>query len=170
LPFAILRGYKGTDLPSYNQNIRFIECPFTGERLAAVPAVRPDVTIIHAQRADQRGNVLMWGIVGVQKEAALSAKRVVVTVEEIVEDLGASSNASILPFWTLDAVVKAPGGASPSYAMDYYDRDNAFYKRWEEISKTREGFLKWLEENVLPKDSASQIASAAPASAGKENH
>jgi glutaconate CoA-transferase, subunit A len=170
LPFAILRGYTGTDLPSYNQNIRFIQCPFTGERLAAVPAVRPDVAIIHAQKSDQRGNVLMWGIVGVQKEAALCARRVVVTVEEIVEDLGATSNASVLPFWTLDAVVKASRGASPSYAMGYYDRDNAFYKRWEEISKTREGFLKWLEENVLLKNSASQIASASLASAGKENH
>jgi glutaconate CoA-transferase subunit A len=128
------------------------------------------VTVVHAQKSDQRGNVLMWGIVGVQKEAALCARRVVVTVEEIVEDLGATSNASILPFWTLDAVVKAPGGASPSYAMGYYDRDNAFYKRWEEISRTREGFLKWLEENVFLKDSASQAASASLASAGKENH
>jgi glutaconate CoA-transferase, subunit A len=148
LPFSILRGYTGTDLPRYNPNIRFVECPFTGERLAAVPALRPQVTIIHAQKADHRGNVLMWGIVGVQKEAALSAERVVVTVEEIVEDLGATPNASILPFWTVDAVVKAPGGASPSYAMGYYDRDNAFYKRWDGISRTREGFLQWLKENV----------------------
>src|SRR5215831_13162762 len=170
LPFGVLRGYLGTDLPKYNPRIKFLECPFTGERLAAVPAIRPDVTIIHAQKADHRGNVLMWGIVGVQKEAALSAERVVVTVEEIVEDLGATPNASILPFWTVDAVVKVPGGASPSYAMGYYDRDNAFYKRWDEVSRTREGFLKWLEENVLVKDSASQTASPSLVSAVKENH
>lgn len=159
LPFSILRGYTGTDLPRYNPNIRFVECPFTGERLAAVPALRPQVTIIHAQKADQRGNVLLWGIVGVQKEAALAAERVVVTVEEIVEDLCATPNASILPFWTVDAVVKVPGGASPSYAMGYYDRDNAFYKRWDEISRTREGFLQWLEANVYLEQSASESAS-----------
>jgi glutaconate CoA-transferase, subunit A len=158
LPFSILRGYTGTDLPRYNPNIRFVECPFTGERLAAVPALRPQVTIIHAQKADHHGNVLMWGIVGVQKEAALSAERVVVTVEEIVEDLRAASNASILPFWTVDAVVKVPGGASPSYAMGYYDRDNAFYKRWDEISRTRERFLQWLKENVYFERSASESA------------
>jgi glutaconate CoA-transferase, subunit A len=155
LPFSILRGYTGTDLPRYNQNIRFVQCPFTGERLAAVPALRPDVAIVHAQKADHRGNVLMWGIVGVQKEAALSAKRVVVTVEEVVEDLRATPNASVLPFWTVDAVVKAPGGASPSYAMGYYDRDNAFYKRWDEISRTREGFLGWLKEKVFLEQSDS---------------
>jgi glutaconate CoA-transferase, subunit A len=155
LPFSILRGYTGTDLPRYNEHIRFVQCPFTGERLAAVPAVRPDVAIIHAQKADHRGNVLMWGIVGVQKEAALCAKRVVVTVEEIVEDLQADPNACVLPFWTLDAVVKVAGGASPSYAMGYYDRDNAFYKRWDEISRTREGFLSWLNENVFRQQSVS---------------
>ena len=159
LPFSILRGYTGTDLPRYNPNIRFVECPFTGERLAAVPALRPQVTIIHAQKADQSGNVLLWGIVGVQKEAALAAERVVVTVEEIVEDLCATPNASILPFWTVDAVVKVPGGASPSYAMGYYDRDNAFYKRWDEISRTREGFLQWLEANVYLEQSPSESAS-----------
>src|SRR6202030_3623383 len=115
LPFSILRGYTGTDLPRHNQNIRFVQCPFTGERLAAVPALRPEVAIIHAQKADVRGNVLMWGIVGVQKEAALSAKRVVVTVEEIVEDLQAAPNACVLPFWTVDAVVKVAGGGSPSF-------------------------------------------------------
>ncbi|HYY28778.1 MAG TPA: CoA-transferase, partial [Chthoniobacterales bacterium] len=168
LPFSILRGYTGTDLPRYNQNIRFVQCPFTGERLAAVPALRPEVAIIHAQKADRRGNVLMWGIVGVQKEAALSAKRVVVTVEEIVEDLHATPNASILPFWTVDAVVKVAGGASPSYAMDYYERDNAFYKRWDEISRTREGFLRWLNENVFCKQSAPQPASLSLAGTGSE--
>lgn len=161
LPFSILRGYTGTDLPRYNQNIRFVECPFTGERLAAVPALRPDVAIIHAQKADHRGNVLMWGIVGVQKEAALSAKRVVVTVEEVVEDLRATPNASVLPFWTVDAVAKVPGGAFPSYAMGYYDRDNAFYKRWDEISRTREGFLGWLKEKVyLEQSDSPSVASA----------
>ena len=110
----------------------------------------------------------MWGIVGVQKEAALSAKRVVVTVEEIVEDLHASPNASILPFWTVDAVVKVADGASPSYAMDYYERDNAFYKRWDEISRTREGFLRWLNENVFCEHSAPQLVSLSMAGTGSE--
>jgi len=168
LPFAILRGYTGTDLPRYNQNIRFVQCPFTGERLAAVPALRPEVAIIHAQKADRRGNVLMWGIVGVQKEAALCAKLVVVTVEEIVEDLHATPNASILPFWTVDAVVKVAGGASPSYAMDYYDRDNAFYKRWDEISRTREGFLRWLIEKVFCEQLTPQPVCLSLAGAGSE--
>jgi glutaconate CoA-transferase, subunit A len=168
LTVSILRGYTGTDLPRYNQNIRFVQCPFTGERLAAVPALQPDVAIIHAQKADRRGNVLMWGIVGIQKEAALCAKRVVVTVEEIVEDLHATPNASILPFWTVDAVVKFAGGASPSYAMDYYERDNGFYKRWDEISRTREGFLRWLNENVFCEQSALQPVCLSLAGAGSE--
>ncbi len=89
LPFGVLRGYLGTDLPKVNSRVRFIECPFTGERLAAVPAIRPDVTVIHAQKADKRGNVLMWGVVGVQKEAVLAARRSIVTVEEIVDRLDA---------------------------------------------------------------------------------
>jgi glutaconate CoA-transferase subunit A len=149
LPFAVLRGYLGTDLPRYNDRIRRIACPFTGEALAAVPALRPDVAIVHAQKADRKGNVLLWGIVGVQKEAVLAAKRSIVTVEELVEDLRAPPNATILPSWAVTAVAVAPRGAAPSYVHGYYGRDNRFYREWDAISREREGFLAWMEANVL---------------------
>jgi glutaconate CoA-transferase subunit A len=150
LPCAILRGYIGADLAKVNPNIRHIVCPFTGERLAAVPAIRPDVGIVHAQKADRAGNVLLEGIVGVQKEVVLASKRSIVTVEEIVEEFGARSpNAVILPAWTVGAVVKVPGGAYPSYAFGYYKRDNACYKAWDAISRDRESFLAWMKANVL---------------------
>ncbi len=150
LPCAIFRGYQGSDLVRVNPRIRFIECPFTGERLAAVPAIRPDLTIIHAQRADRAGNVLIEGIIGVQKEAALAATHVIVTVEEIVDDLRVPSpNASVLPYWTINAIVEAPGGAHPSYAHGYYRRDNAFYTAWDGIARERESFLSWMREHVL---------------------
>ncbi|HWE60392.1 MAG TPA: CoA transferase subunit A [Chloroflexota bacterium] len=149
LPFAVFRGYAGSDLPTYNKRIRFIACPFTGEELAAVPAVRPDVAVIHAQKADRQGNVLLWGILGVQKEAALAAQRSIVTVEEIVDDLNAWPNACILPAWTLSAVCCVPGGAHPSYALGYYERDNRFYQAWDDIARTREGFQRWLKRHVL---------------------
>ena len=149
LPFAVLRGYLGTDFPRHNPAIKFIECPFTGERLAAVPAVRPDVTVIHALRADRRGNVLLEGIVGVQKEAVLAAKRAIVTVEEIVDDLHAAPNAVLLPRWVISAVCEVPGGAHPSYAHGYYKRDNAFYKAWDKISRDRDVFLGWMKAHIL---------------------
>lgn len=149
LPFAVMRGYVGSDLPAHNSKIKFIDCPFTGERLAATPAINPDVTIIHAQRADRAGNVLIYGIIGVQKEAALSAKRVIVTVEEIVTDLQAPPNACVLPAWVVTCVSHVPGGAHPSYAHGYYKRDNAFYMAWDEISRDRERFRKWMEKHVL---------------------
>lgn len=150
LPFAVFRGYKGVDLPRVNPNIRTVTCPFTGEILAAVPAIRPDVTIIHAQRADEAGNVLLEGIVGVQKQAVLAAKRAIVTVEERVDDLHAPGlNAVILPSWTISAICVVPGGAYPSYAQGYYRRANAFYIAWEDISRDRETFLAWIRENVL---------------------
>jgi glutaconate CoA-transferase subunit A len=150
LPCAILRGYVGSDLVRVNPNVRFVECPFTGERLAAVPALRPDVTIIHAQRADRQGNVLVEGIVGVQKEAVLAAARAIVTVEEIVERLDPPSpNSVVLPSWTVSAVAVAPGGARPSYAHGYYRRDNAFYKAWDPISRDRDEFLAWMKENII---------------------
>jgi glutaconate CoA-transferase subunit A len=149
LPFAVLRGYIGDDLHKYNPNIKFIACPFTGERLAAVPAIRPDVTVIHAQKADRKGNVLIWGIVGIQKEAALAAKRVVVTVEEIVPNLDAPPNACVLPHWVVDAIALVPGGAWPSYAHGYYMRDNAFCVAWDDVSRGREDFLAWMQRHVL---------------------
>jgi glutaconate CoA-transferase, subunit A len=150
LPFAIFRGYLGVDLPKVNANIKRIACPFTGEELAAVPAIRPDVAVIHALRADRAGNVLLEGIVGVQKEIVLAAKRSIVTVEEIVDDFGArSANAVILPSWTVGAIVCVPGGAHPSYAHGYYKRDNAYYKAWDAISRDRDAFLAWIKTNVL---------------------
>ena len=149
LPFGILRGFTGTDLPRANPSIRSITCPFTGEILAAVPALRPDVSIVHAQRADRRGNVLVWGIIGVQKEAVLAAKRSIVTVEEIVDDLNAPPNACVIPSWVVSAVCLVPGGAYPSYAQGYYDRDNRFYQSWDKISRSRDDFLSWMELNVM---------------------
>jgi glutaconate CoA-transferase subunit A len=150
MPCAFFRGYLGSDLPSVNPHIRFAACPFTGEALACVPALRPDVAIIHAQKADREGNVMIEGIIGVQKEAVLSARQAVATVEEIVDEFGPrSSNAVILPAWTLSAVTLAPGGARPSYSHGYYARDNAFYIAWDEISRDRASFQAWMQENVM---------------------
>ena len=152
LPFAVFRGYKGVDLTGVNPNIRSVTCPYTGEVLATVPAIRPDVTVIHALRADRDGNVLLEGIIGVQKEAVLAAKRSIVTVEEIVDDLGVThKNAVILPSWTVTAIAEVPGGAFPSYAHGYYKRANAFYKAWDAIAKDRDTFMAWMRENVLDK-------------------
>jgi len=152
LPFAMLRGYIGVDLPKVNPQIRKITCPYTGEELATVPAIRPDVGVIHALRADREGNVLLEGITGCQKEVVLASRRTIVTVEEIVDDLRAPSpNSVILPSWTIGAVVAVPGGAHPSYAHGYYTRDNSYYIAWDKISREREGFLAWMEENVMNK-------------------
>jgi glutaconate CoA-transferase, subunit A len=160
LPCAILRGYAGSDLVEHNANIRSVTCPFTGERLAAVPAIRPDVAIVHAQRADREGNVLIEGITGVQKEVVLAARRAIVTVEEIVDDLRAPSpNSVVLPQWTITAVVEAPGGARPSYTHGYYERDNPFYLAWDAISRDRDRFTRWMQEHVLL-DSSSTAAVA----------
>ncbi len=150
LPCAIFRGYIGGDLPKVNAKIKYITCPFTGEQLAAIPAHRPDVAVIHAQRADKAGNVMIEGVLGVQKEAVLAAKRSVVTVEEIVDELPARSlNAVVLPTWAIGYVAAVPGGAFPSYAQGYYPRNNSFYKRWDTIARERETFLAWMRENVL---------------------
>ena len=148
LPFGILRGYAETDLAQHT-NVEFIDCPFTGERLAAVKAIRPNLAVIHAQQADCRGNVLLWGVVGVQKEAVMAADRAIVTVEEIVDKLDPPANAIILPAWILTAVCVEKGGAFPSYAQGYYSRDNAFYKQWDMISKDRETFLAWIHQHIM---------------------
>lgn len=151
LPFGLLRGYLGSDLPKFNRNIKFIECPFTGERLAALPAIRPDVTVIHAQKADRKGNVMLWGVTGVQKEAVLAAKRAVVTVEEIVDRLDAphgAPNVVILPHWVVRAVSEVKGGAFPSYALGYYPRNNAFYKQWDAVARDRDSFTAWIDRHV----------------------
>src|SRR3954467_2332742 len=148
LPFGVLRGYSGTDLEA-RTTVRRIECPFTGEQLAAVPAIRPDVGIVHAQQADRAGNVQLWGITGVQKEAVLASQRSIVTVEEVVDRLAPRPGAVVIPSWVLTAVAEAPGGAPPSYAHGSYDRDNRFYTAWDAISRDRERFTAWMQRHVL---------------------
>jgi glutaconate CoA-transferase subunit A len=149
LPFAVLRGYIGTDLAAHTDTVRPITCPFTGELLTAVSALSPDATIIHAQRADTQGNVQMWGIVGVQKEAVLAARRSLITVEEIVDTLESKPQQVVLPSFAISYVALAPGGTHPSYAQGYSLRDNAFYTAWDTISRDRETFLRWMREHVL---------------------
>jgi glutaconate CoA-transferase subunit A len=148
LPFATLRGYAGTDLVGRTR-VEFVTCPFTGEELAAVPAHRPDVGIVHAQQADRDGNVQLWGIAGVQKEVVLASARSIVTVEEIVGELELRPGGIVLPAWVVDAVALAPGGAHPSYAHGYYERDNEFYVGWEAISRDRDLFADWMRRHVL---------------------
>jgi glutaconate CoA-transferase subunit A len=161
LPMAVFRGYKGAGLKAVNPDIKSVVCPFTGEELAAIPAHRPDVTFIHAQKANEKGDVLIEGIIGVQKEAALAAKRVVVTVEEVVPDFkGLHPNLCILPHWTVSAIAVVPGGAHPSYAHGYYGRDNATYLEWDKISADRDRFAAWMQEHVFnatPESFASRI-------------
>jgi len=150
LPCAVFRGYRGAGLVDVNPNIKFIDCPFTGEKLAVVPSLRPDVSIIHAQKANKRGDVLIEGIIGIQKEAVLSAKTAIVTVEEIVENFDdLHPNMCVLPHWTIAAVCEVKGGAHPSYTHFYYDRDNSAYKDWDRISADRELFSQWMDEHVL---------------------
>ncbi len=159
LPFAVLRGYAGTGLAARTGSVATVDCPFTGETLSAVRATRPDVTIIHAQQADRRGNVMFWGISGVQKEAALAARSVLVTVEEVVPELTPRPHATVLPSWVLSAVSIVPNGAWPSYADGYSVRDNNFYASWDAISRDRGRFTAWMKENVLgPIDEPSMAA------------
>ena len=148
LPFGMLRGYIGTDLGRENRFIRRVTCPYTGEEIATVPALNPDVTILHAQKADRQGNVLLRGIVGAQKEAALAARTLIVTVEEIVDGLAAPMNAVVLPHWVVTAIACVPGGAYPSYAQGYYPRDNAFYLAWDGIARERARFADWIDRHV----------------------
>jgi glutaconate CoA-transferase, subunit A len=148
LPFAVLRGYVGTDLMQRTQ-VAPITCPFSGEQLVAVPALAPDVAIIHAQESDRHGNVQLWGIPGVQKEAVLAAKRSLVTVERVVERLEPRPGGIALPGWVIDAVAPAPGGSRPSYSLGITERDNDFYRFWDEVSRDRDAFVAWMNEHVL---------------------
>jgi glutaconate CoA-transferase subunit A len=148
VPFAVLHGYVGTDLMAHTQ-VAPITCPFTGEQLVAVPALEPDVAIIHAQEADSAGNVQLWGIPGVQKEAVLSAKRSLVTVERIVDELEPRPGGVVLPGWVIDAVAEAPNGSQPSYSLGVTSRDNDFYREWDAISRDRDRFTHWMDEHVL---------------------
>jgi len=148
LPCALLRGYAGTDLEAHTRVAR-VTCPFTGERLAAVPALRPDVAIIHAQEADRQGNVQLWGIPGVQKEAVLAADRSLVTVERIVDELELRPGGIVIPGWVVDAVAEAPRGSLPSYAQGVTTRDNDLYRQWDVISRDRARFTAWMHAHVL---------------------
>ena len=148
LPFGMLRGYVGTDLLKHTSTISTVTCPFTGEELAAVPALTPDVGIIHAQQADRHGNVGLWGIQGVQKEAVMASKASIVTVEEIVDELDPRVTVTI-PSWVISSVAVVPRGAHPSYAHGYYERDNDFYIGWDSISKDRESFDAWIDRHVM---------------------
>lgn len=147
LPFGVLRGYLGTDLSVHTKTIAPINCPFTGEHLTAVPALRPDVGIIHAQQADRKGNVGIWGIQGVQKEAVLASARSIVTVEEVVDELDPRVTVT-LPSWVVSAIAVVPRGAHPSYAHGYYERDNAFYRAWDDISRSPEDFNAWVDRHI----------------------
>src|SRR5215208_595866 len=148
MPCALMRGYAGTDLEQRTR-VERVSCPFTGEQLAAVPALNPDVAIVHAQEADRAGNVQLWGIPGVQKEAVLAAKRSLVTVERIVDDLVPRPGGVVIPAWCIDAVAEAPGGSQPSYAHGITERDNAFYREWDAIARDRDRFTAWMPEHVL---------------------
>jgi glutaconate CoA-transferase, subunit A len=148
MPCAIMRGYVGTDLMA-RTTVAPITCPFTGETLTAVPALRPDVAIAHAQEADRDGNVQLWGIPGVQKEAVLAAERSLVTVERIVDELELKPGGIVIPEWVITAVAEAPGGSRPSYSLGITDRDNDFYKFWDKMSRDRDQFTEWMNQNVL---------------------
>ena len=149
LPFGTLRGYAGTSLPDHTDTIMAVTCPFTGEALTAVPALNPDVGIIHAQQADRKGNVMMWGITGVQKECVLASRRSIVTVEEVVDAFEPQFNAVVLPAWTIDSVVVIPGGSHPSYTHGYSSRDNDFYAAWDPVARDRDAFEVWMKEHVM---------------------
>jgi glutaconate CoA-transferase subunit A len=153
LPFAVLRGYAGSDLAAGSASVAFVDCPFTGQRLTAVRALNPDVSVIHAQQADRRGNVMLWGLTGIQKEAVLAARRAIVTVEEIVPTLEPRPHSVVLPGWVVDAVAVVPGGTWPSYTAGYSVRDNEFYAAWDEISRDRDRFTTWMREHVVEKAS-----------------
>jgi len=148
MPFAVMRGYVGTDLAPI-AGVAPIACPFTGEQLTAVPALRPDVAIVHAQEADREGNVQLWGIPGVQKEAVLAAERALVTVERIVDRLQPRPGGVVIPGWVIDAVAEAPGGSLPSYSLGITTRDNDFYRFWDKLSRDRDAFIEWMREHVL---------------------
>jgi glutaconate CoA-transferase, subunit A len=157
LPCAIMRGYVGTDLAPHTR-VKPVTCPFSGEELVAVPALRPDVAIVHAQEADREGNVQLWGIPGVQKEAVLSADRALVTVERIVDELEPRAGGVVIPGWVIDVVAEAPGGSQPSYSLGITSRDNDFYRLWDKLSRDRDQFALWMREHVLEpsKDVASR--------------
>ncbi|HEY4945597.1 MAG TPA: CoA-transferase [Candidatus Limnocylindrales bacterium] len=157
LPFMPLRSYFETDLPAANPLIRPIESPYGDGTVYAVPPLKPDVTVIHAQRADAAGNTQVWGLLGCQKEAAFAADRVIVVVEELVDEavIRADPNRTIVPGIIVDAVVVEPWGAHPSYVQGRYDRDNRFYRDWDPISRDPAATEQWLRDWVHDLDGRS---------------
>jgi glutaconate CoA-transferase, subunit A len=151
LPFGTLRGYVGSDLLERTANVATVTCPFTGEELTAVRALDLDVAVIHAQQVDRHGNVGLWGLTGVQKEAVLAADRSIVTVEERVTAFD-SRVTTVLPAWVVSAVAVVPHGSHPSYTQGYSNRDNAFYAAWDAISRDRDRFAAWMRRHVLDVD------------------
>lgn len=161
LPFFPLRSYTGSDMPTVNPDIKLIDSPYGNGTVAVVPPLRPGVAIIHGQRADLQGDTQLWGLVGVQKEAAFAADTVIVVVEEIVSEdvIRSDPNRTLIPGLIVDAVVHEPYAAHPSYAQGYYDRDNHFYLEWDRISRDEEATLGWLEEWVYAvKDRADYLS------------
>jgi glutaconate CoA-transferase subunit A len=166
LPFFPLRSYVGSDMPRVNENIKFVASPYTNETIAVVPPLNPDVAIIHAQRADRQGNTQMWGLLGVQKEVAFAARKVIIVVEELVDEavIRADPNRTLIPGLIVDAVVQAPYGAHPSYIQGYYDRDNTFYLEWDILSRDHQRTQTWLAEWVYGvADSAEYVRKLGPA-------
>jgi glutaconate CoA-transferase subunit A len=150
LPFLPLQSFDGSTLPRKNRNIKSIRCPYTGRRLATVPALNPDVAIVQVQRADEEGNAQIWGLLGVQREAAFASKKVIIVAEELVPStvIRSDPNRTLIPGLIVDALVIEPFAAHPSYALGYYDRDNQFYVEWAKISREQAGLEKYLEEWV----------------------
>ena len=150
LPFFPLRSYVGSDIPGVNPRVRFVESPYDDGSIAVVPPLNPDVVVVHAQRADRQGNTHLWGLLGVQKEAAFAAHHVIVVVEEIVDEavIRSDPNRTVVPGLVVNAVVHEPYGAHPSYVQGYYDRDNDFYLQWDKISRDEAALQAWLEEWV----------------------
>jgi len=150
MPFYPLRSYAGTDMPTANPRIAPVTSPYGDETVFVVPPLNPDVTVVHAQRADAAGDTQVWGLVGSQKEAAFAAERVIVVVEELVDEavVRADPNRTVIPGHIVDAVVVEPFGAHPSYAQGHYDRDNTFYVEWDEVSREPERLDAWLDEFV----------------------
>ena len=173
LPFYPLRNYMGSDLPRVNSQIKKVACPFTGEELAAVPALNPDTAIIHAQRADQNGNAQIWGLIGVQKEAAFASRNTIVVAEDIVDEsvIRSDPNRTLIPGLIVDAVVHEPFGCHPSYTQGYYDRDNDFYLRWREISKDVVQFNSYLDEWIYDlRDRSEYVVRMGSSLAGLKAH
>ena len=150
LPFFPLRSYLGSEMPRVNEQIKMVQSPYGDDVVAVVPPLNPDVAIIHAQRADRQGNTHLWGLLGAQKEVAFASRKVIVVVEEIVDEsiIRSDPNRTLIPGLIVDAVVQVPYGAHPSYVQGYYDRDNAFYLQWDELSRDPERVGAWLDEWV----------------------